>query len=54
MDEIPYTISDFILPVNYGFGIGYGISPKVLADLGLGFGIGPKEIEMINLLFPAN
>ena len=35
-------VGNWIFPLKSGFGIDYGISPKVSANLGFGIGIGPK------------
>ena len=35
-------IGNWILPLKSGFGIGYGIDPKVSANLGLGIRQKPK------------
>ena len=35
-------IGNWIFPLKSGFGIGYGIGPKVSANMGFSIGIGPK------------
>ena len=35
-------IGIWIFPLKPDFGIGYGIGPKVSANLGFGIGIGPR------------